>query len=170
MSWLSKISGIHVSPHGIKIEPLKALGTVATLGSLGALGPVGAALGSIPGAGAVASGVSKVGGVLGHIPGASQVGNMITGGKGLSGAVSKIGGFLGDHGDQLLGAGSLYEGYKANQKSNDLMNEALSTAKQSYADRAPLRSAGVSGMLNTQRPDLSSVYASANPYSKVRAA
>lgn len=169
MSILSKISGIHISKHGVHIEPLKALGTVATLGSLGALGPVGAALRAIPGAGAVASGVSKVGGALKAIPGASQIGNAITGGNGLSGAVSKVGGFLKDHGDQLLGAGSLYEGYKANQKSNDLMNEALASAKGSYAERAPLRTAGVQGLLNQQRPDLSSVYANpSNPYSRVR--
>jgi len=169
MSWLSKISGIHVSPHGVKIEPLKALGTIATLGSFGALGPVGAALGSIPGAGAISSGVSKVGGILSKVPGADKLGSLVTGGKGIPGAVSKVGSFLGDHGDQLLGAGSLYEGYKANQRSNDLMNEALHYAKDSYDTRAPLRTAGVSGMLNQQRPDLSSVYANpSNPYSRVR--
>lgn len=168
MSWLSNVTGIGISPKGVKISPLKALGTVATLGSMGALGPVAGALNAIPGAGAVMSGVSKVKGALSAIPGASAVGSGISKMGGLKGAVSKVGGFLGDHGDQLLGAGSLYEGYQANQKSNDYMNEALHYAKDSYDTRAPLRSAGVSGMLNETRPDLSSIYQSGNPYSKVQ--
>lgn len=165
MSWLSKITGVHISPKGVHVEPLKALGTALTIGSLGGLGPVGAALGSIPGAGAI----SKVGGVLSHIPGVGALESGIDKLGGLKGAVSKVGSFLGDHGDQLLGAGSLYEGYNNSKKSTDLMNQALDTAKQSYAERAPLRTAGISGMMNETRPDLSSIYVNpSNPYSKVR--
>jgi len=48
------------------------------------------------------------------------------------------------------------------------MNQALGIANQSYADRAPLRTAGVQGMVNNKAPDLSSVFASGNPYSKIR--
>ena len=116
-------------------------------------------LGGVPGMG----GVSKVGGFLDKIPGASKIGGMLGGANGL---VSKVGssGLL----DKALGAGAAYEGYKANQKSTDLMNQGLHYAKDSYDTRAPLRSAGVSGMLNEQRPDLTSLYASGNPYSKVK--
>lgn len=168
MSWLSKITGVHISPHGVSIEPLKALGTVATLGSMGALGPVAGALEAIPGAGAVMGGLSKVGGALSSIPGAGAIESGVSKLGGVSGMANTAGGFLKNHGDQLLGAGSAYQGYKDSQKSNDLMNQALGIANQSYADRAPLRTAGVQGMVNNKAPDLSSVFASGNPYSKIR--
>lgn len=166
MSWLSKVSGIGINPFGkdkIKIDPMKAAMTALTVGSMGGFGPVAGAINAIPGGAAVLGGVSKVKGALSAIPGVSKLG-------GLSGGISKVGGFLKDHGDQLLGAGAIGEGYLDKRRSNDLRNEALGIAKQGWGERAPLRSAGVSGMLNEQRPDLSSIYRSPNPYSRVRVA
>src|SRR4051812_3483839 len=98
MSILSKVTGIHISKHGVHVEPMKALGTALTIGSLGGLGPIGAALGSIPGAGAIASGVSKVGTLAKALPGASAIASGVGKMGGVGGAVSKIGGFLGQHG------------------------------------------------------------------------
>lgn len=155
MSWLSKITGVGISPHGVKIDPLKAIGTALTVGSLGSLGPVGAALGSIPG-------VSKVGSVLGSIPGISKVGGLAKG----------IGGFLGDHGDQILQGAQILNGAQKSAHANDLLKTGQGYAQRSFDERAPLRSAGISGMLNPQVPDLSGINyeSSGNPFavSKVR--
>lgn len=149
MSLVSKITGVHISPHGVKIEPLKALGTALTIGSFGGLGPVGAALGAIPGAGAVASGVSKVKGALAAIPG-----------------ISKVGGFLKDHGDQLLAGAGAIQNANDMSHANDLLKTGQGYAQRSFDERAPLRAAGISGMLNPQTPDLSGInYGSqGNPY------
>lgn len=154
MSMFSSLTGIGINPFGknkLKINGMKALGTMATLGSMGALGPVAGAMRAIPGASAIGSGISKLGGV-------SKVAS------GLGGMLGKAGGLV----DPLLGAGALYEGYKDNQKSTDYRNRALAVAENGYAERAPLRTAGVSGMMNETRPDLSSIYANGNPYSKVQ--
>lgn len=116
MSWLSSATGIHISPHGVKIEPLKALGTALTVGSLGGLGGIGAALGKVPGlarvGGAIGTAAKAIpgaqaatgalGGALSHVPGASQVGNTLLHGFGSAGAIG--GGAAGAQ--QAAGAGS----------------------------------------------------------------
>lgn len=192
MSLLSKVTGIHISKHGVRIEPLKALGTLATVGSFGGLGPLAGAAGKIgsvaskiPGAakaGAVLSGLKKIGGsnvspvdvngIVNHSGVLDSIGGTGAPGEdsgGFMGGVKKVGGFLDDHGDQLLGAASLGEGYLGQRRANNLQNEALGIAKQSYADRAGLRKLGVSQMMDQTAPDLSSTFAqSSNPYSRMR--
>lgn len=113
----------------------------------------------------ISSGLSKVGHAVAPVlKAASPLASFIPG----MGVVSKIGDFLGNHGDQILGAGAIGEGYLNSRRSSDLRNQAIGLSNQSYSDRAPLRSAGVSGMLNDTPPDLSSVFASGNPYSKIK--
>lgn len=171
MSLLSSITGIGINPFGknkLKINGMKALGTLATAASMGALGPLAGAMNAIPGAGAVMGGISKVKGALGAIPGVSKLAGGFSKVGGVKGLLGSAGGFLKDHGDQLLGAGAIGEGYLNQRKATDYRNRALGIAEGSYNERAPLRSAGVSGMLNEARPDLSSAYANQNPYSRVQ--
>ena len=68
--------------------------------------------------------------------------------------------------DLGLGALSGYQGYKA-QKQGDRFNQrALDLAMQRDAELAPMRQAGIQRLMNAQRPDLSSDYASANPFAR----
>lgn len=149
MSWLSSVTGIHVSPKGVKIEPLKALGTVATLGTLGAAGPLAGVLGGVGGALKAIPGVAAVGGALKAIPGVSAIGNAVSHIPGASAA----GDFLKAHGkDILTGA----QGIQALQKQQD-------------ADRMRKQALGILG--NETLPDLSGIYATngaPNPYAKTR--
>lgn len=182
MSWLSKTTGVHISKHGVHIEPVKALGTALTIGSVGGLGPlagisgkIGSVASHIPGAakaGAVLGGLKKIGQHTPQAVGGPQGAiDMATAGDegGFMGGLKKVGGFLSDHGDQLLGGAALGEGYLNQRKSNNLSNEALNLARQSYADRAGLRKLGVSQMLDQTAPDLSSTFADPNnPYAKMR--
>lgn len=67
--------------------------------------------------------------------------------------------------DNVLGGGALAYGAYQQKKAGDMRNKALKMVEQDYAERAPLRKLGVSGMMNEQRPDLSSVFAPAmNPF------
>lgn len=149
--------------------------------AMSGIGKAGAALKSLPGAakaGAVLSGLKKVGGSSGMPPSVdvngivnhSGVLDSMSGGEdggGFMGGLKKVGSFLGDHGDQLLGAASLGEGYLGQRRANNLQNEALGIAKQSYADRAGLRKLGVSQMMDQTAPDLSSTFAQpSNPYGR----
>lgn len=83
MSLLSKVTGIHISKHGVHVEPLKALGTLATVGSFGGFGPIAAGLSHIPGGAAAISGLSRVGAAAKALPGASKIAGGI-------GAVRKV--------------------------------------------------------------------------------
>lgn len=141
MSWLSSISGVHISKHGVKVEPLKALGTALTLGSFGALGPVGGIISKIPAVGGLAA---KLGG---------------------AGAIGKIGAGIEKYAPLALGVGSAIEGYQQNKRAGDLQNEALNIARSDQAARAPLLKLGTQGLQTMQRPDLSSIYEDqGNPY------
>lgn len=62
----------------------------------------------------------------------------------------------------LQGANSAYLG----QKSNALSDKALKGVEANYAERAPLRAAGLRGLLNPTAPDTSqlSTIAQRNPY------
>ncbi len=113
--------------------------------------------------GQILGGLKKVGG---GIIGADQRGD---GGGGflddiggmLSGGLKKIGGI-----DNVLGAGALGYGAYQQKQAGDMREKALKLITDDYATRAPLRTQGLSGMLNEQRPDLSSVFASQNPFSR----
>ena len=67
----------------------------------------------------------------------------------------------------VMGGLAMYEGYKNDKKSEDLMKQQLQMAQQSYGERAPLRTLGRDLMLNQTPPDLSYIYAnSSNPFSR----
>lgn len=148
MSILSKVTGIHISPkHGIHIEPLKAISTLATLGSFGALGPVAGALSAIPGAGAVAGAASKIGGALKAIPGVSAIGGAI---KGIGGQV--LDAAKANPLDTALSIGSGANALAQQQKADALRRQMLSYATQGYDAKAGLRNAGLSAAMNPQVP------------------
>lgn len=187
MSWLSKLSGVHISPKGVRLSAPDPIGTVKDIAHnplplLGALAipGVGGLLGEIPGLGAV-------GGALSHIPGASKVGSLLgIGGAGngafggaipdaamgipsssggLGGLVGKLGGGGFDL-SKLLQAASGAEGVYNTLQSNKYRGQAIDLAKQQNATAAPLRAAAQSKLLNSAPPDLSSVYQNPqNPFS-----
>lgn len=186
MSWLSSATGVHISKHGVHIEPLKALGTALTVGSLGGLGPVAGALSRIPGAATAAGALSK-------IPGAGKVGGYLAshlgggaptapGGNGVgdpnapinidpntgledmnAGGGGGIGGYLKSALDGInplqagLGVAGVVNAGQLGAKANKYAGQAMDSAAGSYAERAGLRKAGVQGMLNPQVPDTSNL-------------
>lgn len=187
MSWLSEATGVHISPKGVHIDPAKALTTALAVGT----GGLGAGLKLVGGkvAGSLLSRGSQPSGE--DLPDEIQTGTyynpdgsikaQVPIGQTPSAAPPASGGgwkdllgqglkFIGNHGDQILGGASLYEGYKQNQKANDLRNQGLGMLTNSYNERAGLRKLGVQGMMNEQAPDLSDVFspAAANPYSRLR--
>lgn len=94
MSILSKLTGVHISPHGASLsrpDPIGAAKDVIhnplpVLGAL-ALPGVGGLLGAIPGiGGALASGAGAIGGALSHIPGVQSVESILGGGGGATAA------------------------------------------------------------------------------------
>lgn len=143
MSILSRITGIGISPKGVKIEPGKALMTALTVGSLGA----GGALGGLTKLGSLSK-LGKLGKVAGAVKG---VGSMLGGGG--EGDPSQGGRFR-----NLLDLGQFGEGvYDTFQK-----NRQYKDAKGAYDAAAPLRDAAMKGLLDTSRPDVSSVFADPN--------
>jgi hypothetical protein len=150
MSTLSKLSGIHISKHGVHIDPKQVLKAgLLTAGGLGAVGIAG--LGGL-GAGGMSSGLS---------------------GLGKLGAIKKVAGLVSGGGDptqggrfrNLLDLGKFGEGvydtYQQNRQYND--------AKNAYNEAAPLREAGMKGLLDTSTPDLSSTFADPmNPQGRYR--
>lgn len=170
MSWLSKVTGIGISPKGIKIDPLRAIGTVAGLAT-GGVGSalMGAAKGALGSAAVRAIGggssAQPTPGISSAIPdeafGLEERG-------GLGGLVGKAGDFLkGNNGKNALGVLQGLNAAMQQKKANDLANSALRGAEGMYAERAPLRAAGMRGLLNPQAPDLaplrSTIY-TGNPY------
>lgn len=91
------------------------------------------------------------------------------GGKGLGGAIGKFGGgILGGLKkigiDGALGGASLAMGAYQQKKAGDLRGKALGLAEKRYAEQAGLRKMGMQGLMNEQRPDLSGVFQSQNPF------
>ena len=169
MSWLSKITGIGISPHGVKIDPLKALGTVAGLAT-GGIG--GAAIGALK-SGALGAIGHAIGGqdgqeVAGAIPDAAMG---IHDSGGLSGLLGKAGDFItGNGGRNALGVAQGINAAMQQRKSGQLANEALAQARSSYAERAPLRAQGLQQLMNPQTQDLTplrAVMSQGNPYAGV---
>mgnify|MGYP000747668811 CR=1 FL=1 len=68
--------------------------------------------------------------------------------------------------DLGLGGLSAYQGYKAQQKADKLQGQALDLAKARDAELAPMRQAAIQKLMAAQRPDLSSDFASANPFAR----
>lgn len=107
---------------------------------------------------------------------------------GSSGVLDEIGGFLKQYGGDIVGgiaafakkygttaleAYNIYEAAQRQAKAEGIANDAIKTATKQYADKAPLRTAGQSGMLNpsANTPDLSNIrnlstVGSGNPFAK----
>lgn len=178
MSILSKLTGVHISPHGASLSRPDPIGAVKdavhnplpVLGAL-ALPGVGGLLGAIPGiGGALASGAGAVGGALSHIPGAQSVESILggggagasaipdeafgaagNGGGGVSGLIGQAGHFLtGNGGKNALGVAQGISSVLDQQKANNYAKDALGTVEGSYAQRAPLRAQGIQQMLASQ--------------------
>lgn len=70
-------------------------------------------------------------------------------------------------GDLILSGLGMIQGARQQGKADRLNKQALNLSNQRYAETAPLRSVGMERMLNTQRPDLSGIYAgSSNPFAR----
>jgi hypothetical protein len=179
MSVLSRISGIHISKHGVHIEPLKALATIATVGSMGGLGPLAAGLSRIPGAAAAIGAAGKIGTAVKALPGATKVAGALTGAKRLLNAGKGGGGGAIDPNDPNIGNANvnmtggtdwlgLAEGglaglsavnsARASGRAGDLQKQALAQANARWAEGAPLRTQGQARLLNPVTPDLTSIY------------
>lgn len=130
MSWLSKITGIGISKHGVHIDPLKAAMTALTVGSLGGLGPLAAA-GSKLGA------ITKLGGL------ASK------GGK-----LAAVGGFLKNNAKTIADYGAVGEGvYDRIQE-----NKAAQEQQNRYRSLQPFRNQALA-QLQAPAPDVHALFA-----------
>lgn len=167
-SLLSRITGIGLNPFGktkVKIDPLKALGTLATAGSFGALGPVAGALESIPGVGALAGLAGKVGGMIPApiLNAGKGIWNAVEGKAGATGADGSGAGGSGgiDWGNLLkygLGTAAGVSGYNTanaqSKQATDLTNRSLNIADRLAsqgaamgARTAPLADASTAGLI-----------------------
>ncbi len=161
MSWLSNAVGkIPLVGHGLNQigKVLPSGGQIA--GGL-ALGPLGSVIGgavdgnTTPLQKNIGNTVAAAGGALGLGGLAAGAG---TGGLGgLVDAAKKVGGGLGlgslgggNLVDMGLGGAAALQAAKLQGQSNDYAHNALDTANQSYNARAPLRLAGVEGMLHPE--------------------
>lgn len=69
--------------------------------------------------------------------------------------------------DLVLGGLSMLQGSKQQGKADKLNKQQLQFANQRAAELAPLRQAGIQGMLNPNRPDLSAQYGGTqNPFAQ----
>lgn len=183
MSWLSKATGVHISPHGAHLsrpDPIGTLKDVAhnplpLLAGL-ALPGVGGLLGAIPGiGGALASGAGAVQGAVGGL--GSGIAHAVEGIPGIGGAVGGavhgiegaveghggLGGLLkqgagwltGNGGKNALGLAQGVSSVLDQKKSNEYANKAVGTMEGAYNEKAPLRAQGLQGMLAPHHEDLS---------------
>lgn len=183
MSWLSKATGVHISPHGAHLsrpDPIGTLKDVAhnplpllglaipgvgsalggLLGAIPGVGAIGGALGSAAGGvGTALSSIPGVGGLLGGASGA--IGGAIPdeamgGGGGLGGLLKGAEGWLtGSGGKNAIGLAQGINGILDQKKSENYGKDALGAATGAYNAAAPLRAQGIQGMLNPQTADLS---------------
>lgn len=140
-----------------------------------ALGALGSAAGDIPGVSGIESAAGGLNGALQKIPGVTglesvlgSAGNGLKSalGNGTSGVTSLLSSFGGAPGggidwgklaDVGLGAAGVLNTANLQQKAGNLSNQAVQTAEDAWNQKAPLRAAGVTGMLNA---------AQYNPYSR----
>jgi hypothetical protein len=146
VSILSKLTGVH-----IKIPGVSAIGDAM----------YNTAKQTIPGLSAVDTGLNAVAnlagkggaaGAAGAIPGVSALKDFLTGNGGLN----------------ALGAAQGVNAALLGKQSSNYAKQAMGSVNQSYGERAPLRTAGIAGMLHPQIPDISPLgqIASANPYAR----
>lgn len=126
------------------------------------MGAPGAA--SIPGMSSIAGGGAAAGSAAGGAaPAAASAGGWRSVLGGAKGVYDKIGGL-----DTILAGASLVSGLDQQRKADRYNEKALKMQEADYARRAPLRSDDVlQGLLNEERPDLSSIYQSSNPFRRV---
>jgi hypothetical protein len=140
-----------------------AAGGIGLAGLLGGGAATGAASGAATGAtGAAAGAPTSLASLLANIPG---IGGLLSGlVKGAGGASGLI--------DKGLGAAQLVNAANLQKQSTGYAKNAMDTANQSYDSRAPLRLAGVQGMLHpTPSSDvsgLSNIAAAGNPFAANR--
>lgn len=72
-------------------------------------------------------------------------------------------GFLGDHKDDILDYGSAAEQIADRHRRNKMQDEGIGMARGDLARRQPLRDAGMAGLMDQSRPDLSSVFNQEQP-------
>ena len=84
---------------------------------------------------------------------------------GALGALKGVGKFALENPELIAGGLSALEGHDAARKADRYRGKALAAAEQQYADAAPLRKAGMAGML-AAGPDLSSAFQSSNPMAR----
>lgn len=97
-----------------------------------------------------------------YVPGLSGVEGMVKGGAG-----GGLGGLLtGNGGLNALGLAQGINAAGLQNKADDYAKQAVGGVQDSYNQRAPLRVAGVQGMLNPQTNDISSLTANSGPYGK----
>lgn len=194
MSWLSKITGVHLGNIGAPIgaalgSVIPGVGTAIGAGLGGAIGGMGHGDGlksSLLQGAMAGGGAAALGGLASHIPGVSSATDAIKGKLGSIPGVQGAGDFLKSHGgighalgsagDFLTGNGGknalgIAEGVNAGMlqsKSNDFANNANASVNDSYTARAPLRQAGIAGMLNPGQgiqAKIAAIPQGANPYS-----
>lgn len=141
---------------GAKGYGMGALGSAAGLtggsGVKALLGSGKAAIG-----GAISNPVATAGNLMqSQVPGA---------GGGGGGFLDSLGGVQGAM-DLGLGGLSAYQGYQAQKKGEKLSNEALALQRARDAELTPMRQAGIQRLMSAQRPDLSSDFASSNPFAR----
>lgn len=129
----------------------------AAAGTLGA----GSALAGIPG-------LSGLEGAIAKIPGGSEILAAVKSGAAHAGDLL---GFLKDHSGDLLAAVNVYEAAQRQGKADKYANLAFDTANNAYNAKAPLRMAGIEGMLHPQTPDISGLRSlatarSGNPFAR----
>lgn len=136
------------------VGPLAAAGIGAATGAIGRGKPK---LSNIVGGAAMGAGGSLAKGSLG---GADKAGGMM-------GKLQSVGGFLGKNSDLLLSGAGMIQGARQQGQADKMDKRALDLAERQYAETEGLRSAGRERMLNTQRPDMSGIYAgSSNPFAR----
>lgn len=147
MSKLSRLTGIGISKKGIKIDKKQLLKAgLLTAGGLGAVGWAG--LGGFGAAGGVAGGAGKLA-LL------KKAGSLVAGDDPSQGGRFRNLVDLGKFGE------GIYDRYQENRQYSD--------ARGAYEGAAPLRDAAMKGLLDTSRPDVSSVFADPmNPQGRYR--
>lgn len=154
-------------------QGLKALGSsalktagnpVGALKSVTGMGGGGGAGGAVPNLSIGADlAPSVTSAAAGAAPAAAGAGGWMGGLK----KVGDVAGGLQRLAQPVLGGLAMYEGYKNDKQAQKLNDEQLQLARQSYGERAPLRTLGRDLMLDQTPPDLSHIYAnSSNPFSR----
>lgn len=120
-----KLSGTIGQARGMNNIALGLAGATAGAGALGALGSAAGASGD----------------AAGSIPGLSAIGGF------LKDHAGDIGGFLKDHAGDALAGFNVYDAAKRQGQADKYAQTAYDTANDAYAAKAPLRAAGIQGML-----------------------